>query len=84
MEFGGDGTTGTSEYLCSVRQGCPESSFLLNLFISDIFDGMEEVYVPSLGKSIPEILFADDSVVIANTPDPLQRSLNPVSRWVNP
>ncbi|OLY77684.1 hypothetical protein AYI68_g8285 [Smittium mucronatum] len=76
-------TTGKSGYLCSMRQGCQASNILFNLFISDIFGGMEGVYVPSLGKKIPGILFADDTVMIANTPESLQRSLNAVSHWAD-
>ncbi|OLY84425.1 hypothetical protein AYI68_g1410 [Smittium mucronatum] len=44
---------------------------------------MDGVYVPSLGKNVPGLLFADDAVVISNTPESLQNSLNLLSNWAN-
>ncbi|OLY84348.1 hypothetical protein AYI68_g1487 [Smittium mucronatum] len=42
---------------------------------------MDGVYVPSLGKNIPGLLFAYDAVVIANKPESLQNSLKSLSNW---
>jgi len=49
-----------------VRQGCPLSPILFNLFINNIFNDFSEIGIP-LGKSIRCCggLFADDIVLCA-------------------
>ncbi|PVU91303.1 hypothetical protein BB561_004464 [Smittium simulii] len=46
-------------------QGCPLSPMLFYMYINNIFDGVDGVYVPGLGKWIPGLLFADNDVVLA-------------------
>ncbi|OLY80736.1 hypothetical protein AYI68_g5159 [Smittium mucronatum] len=46
-----------------MRQGFPASPILFNFFINCIFEGMEEMYVPSLSKKNPGLLFANDAVI---------------------
>ncbi|OMJ10859.1 LINE-1 retrotransposable element ORF2 protein [Smittium culicis] len=55
-----------SEYHCGVRQGCPDSPILFDLYINDIFSDILCVDVPGLPNRIPGLLFADDAVVLAD------------------
>eukprot|EP01018_Ginkgo_biloba_P014117 Gb_03256 [translate_table: standard] len=50
-----------------VRQGCPTSPSLFNIFINDIMDGLKALGVEVLGISdvIAGLLFADDLVLFA-------------------
>lgn len=64
-----------------VRQGCPMSPTLFNIFINDILVGTTP-YGATYGNSqISGLLFADDLVLVANTPAALQHSLDAVSKW---
>jgi hypothetical protein len=62
IRIGGDTSSGYS-YRKGVRQGCPCSPILFNLFINDTFDGVTGLSVPRSGISIPGLMFADDIVV---------------------
>lgn len=65
-----------------VRQGCPMSPTLFNIFINDILYGCTPHGVPiGSGVTIPGLLFADDLVLVAPTPENLQASLDWVSQW---
>ncbi|OMH80212.1 LINE-1 retrotransposable element ORF2 protein, partial [Zancudomyces culisetae] len=59
-----------------VRQGCPASPMLFDIFINDIFEGMEGIEVPGIQKKIPGLLFADDTVLLSDTPEQMQEALN--------
>ncbi|MCO5570563.1 hypothetical protein L7F22_024288 [Adiantum nelumboides] len=66
-----------------VRQGCPASSTLFNVFINDILDeGVNDlgVAIPSLLRKIQGLLFADDLVLLAKSKKELQASLNRFER----
>jgi hypothetical protein len=71
--------------LCGVRQGCPSSPILFNMFINDLFDGMEQygVQVPGLKKSsrIPGLLFADDAVLLASDRESMKSMLKLTDNW---
>ncbi|OMJ17876.1 hypothetical protein AYI69_g7262 [Smittium culicis] len=77
----GDKLPGPSEYLCGVRQGCPASPILFDFFINDIFKGISGVEVPGLPNHIPGLLFADDAVVLADSAENLQTSLDAITVW---
>lgn len=66
-----------------LRQGCPMSPSLFNFFINDLFDPIdgsrpEGVIVPMDSGDIHclGLFFADDVVLLAESPDDLKRSLN--------
>jgi exonuclease III len=75
-----------------VRQGCPLSSILFNIYIDTMFDNWVDaagvsvaVQVPGSDKKfplkIPGLLFADDGVVLADSPAALIAILLLVSQW---
>ncbi len=66
-----------------VRQGCPLSPILFNLFINDILDGCDQYGVSIGNKRCCGGLFADDIVLIAPSARKLQRLLNHVLHWAN-
>ncbi|OMJ15842.1 Transposon TX1 protein, partial [Smittium culicis] len=77
----GDTVSEPSEYLCGVRQGCPASPILFDLFINDIFKDVIGVEVPGVPSRIPGLLFADDAVVLADSAENLQTSLDAITVW---
>ena len=66
-----------------LRQGCPLSSVLFNVFASDMFDGCIQhgVMVPGLDTRLPGIAYADDTVLFAETEHGLRQSLQHVADW---
>ena len=73
-----------------LRQGCPMSPSLFNFFINDLFDPIdgsrpEGVTVPMLSgdTKCAGLFFADDVVLLADTPEGLKGSLNHLEQWCN-
>lgn len=66
-----------------VRQGCPGSPALFNIFINDILEGVGKhgVSVPGITSTIPGFMFADDLVVVASNPNDLKAQLNALDFW---
>ena len=66
-----------------VRQGCPLSPILFNLFINDILNKCEKYGVSIGPKRCCGGLFADDIVLIAPSRKNLQKMLSLVFQWAN-
>lgn len=77
----GDGHSPAVPYLRGVRQGCPASPILFDLYINDILAGMPGVSVPGLAERLPGLLFADDAVILAESEDDLARAATMVEAW---
>ena len=87
VKLGNMGSSAPQPLCRGVRQGCPLSPFLFNIFINDIFNNLPAVLIPSDASSpaltCSGLLFADDTVIIAESLTSLQISLNFLSTWAN-
>jgi hypothetical protein len=77
----GTGLSGKVDYQCGVRQGCPISPILFDIYINDLLVGMVGVEVPGLDENVPGLLFADDAVIFAESREDLRRSARLVEAW---
>jgi hypothetical protein len=68
-------------YYCEMRQGCPASLILFDLFINDLLQDMKGVTVPGVDNTINGLMFADDAVILAGSKGKMQRSLDLLSVW---
>lgn len=68
-------------YEVGVRQGCPSSPVLFNLYINDLLEEVAGVSVPGQRETLPGLLFADDAVVLAATERSLEEDLRRVDAW---
>ncbi|KAH9271807.1 hypothetical protein BASA83_005909 [Batrachochytrium salamandrivorans] len=69
-----------------VRQGCPLSGLLFNLFINDILDGVAPITVPGLPRDtnpIRGLMYADDVAVFADSEQSLLATSTAVEQWAN-
>jgi Reverse transcriptase (RNA-dependent DNA polymerase) len=70
-----------------VRQGCPLSPILFTIFINDIFSKInsglstEDGATAKESSKIPGLLFADDTVLVAETIRKMQAALRIVNKW---
>ena len=68
---------------CGVKQGCTLSPILLNIFINDLIEYLNEaVEGIEIGNTkINTLVFADDVVLIADCPIKLQNLLDALGKW---
>ncbi|KAH6588424.1 hypothetical protein BASA50_010739 [Batrachochytrium salamandrivorans] len=69
-----------------VRQGCPLSGLLFNLFINDILDGVAPITVTGLPRDtnpIRGLMYADDVAVFADSEQSLLAASTAVEQWAN-
>ena len=66
-----------------LKQGCPLSPMLFNLYIDDIKDVFDEQCDPVTitDTKISHFLYADDLVLVSLSPEGLQRSLDKISEY---
>ncbi|KAH9274963.1 hypothetical protein BASA83_002675 [Batrachochytrium salamandrivorans] len=67
-----------------VRQGCPLSGLLFNLFINDILDGVAPITVPGLPQDtnpIRGLMYADDVAVFADSEQSLLAASTAIEQW---
>lgn len=73
------------EYQRGVRQGCPASTLLFDIFINDILDKVRKygVEVPGSTEKLGGLLFADDLVLTCESAKRLRKALRGVERWAD-
>ena len=95
LRFPGGDLSDAFKLLRGVRQGCPLSAILFDIFIDTLFDDWVDddgrslaVDVPSCGVgttrtsvTVPGLLFADDGVSISNSVSDLMCALRRISDW---
>ena len=77
----GSTSAGAAAYRRGVRQGCPCSPILFDLYVNDLLREVPGVSVPGVGEPIPGLLFADDAVVFGETREDVQRAMDSISAW---
>ncbi|OIR56145.1 MAG: uncharacterized protein A8A55_3108, partial [Amphiamblys sp. WSBS2006] len=81
----GDTDENAWELSQGVRQGCPLSPTLFNLFVDDALDAIKErgVSVPEMDGKVAGLCYADDIVLLAETREKLQEAANGLSSWAS-
>lgn len=77
-----DKLTEPFRYERGVRQGCPTSPLLFNIYINDILDDINPVEIPGLHNGLRGLMYADDTVIVAKTFSDLSEKLESINRWM--
>ncbi len=77
----GDELSENFEYRIGVKQGCPASPILFNLYINDILNDIQGVEVQPSMPRIPGLLFADDAVIFADSAQELRSGIEKIEKW---
>ena len=68
-------------YERGVRQGCPTSPDLFNIYIDDMLDNIEGIETPGLNYKVKGLHFADDTVIFAETIEEMKYNLKEIETW---
>ena len=70
------------KYNRGVRQGCPTSPQLFNIYIDDLIDKIAPIPIPGLTGGLRGLLFADDTVIAAESSEELNTKLEKIKQWM--
>jgi hypothetical protein len=70
------------KYERGVRQGCPTSPLLFNIYINDILDNISPLAVEGLEHGLRGLMFADDTIILAESHSDLSDKLSLVNNWM--
>ncbi|OIR56721.1 MAG: uncharacterized protein A8A55_2529 [Amphiamblys sp. WSBS2006] len=73
-----DGVKNECELEVGLRQGCPLSPTLFNVFINDVLEGLGEGAIENRGAGLA---FADDLVVLGATKEILRKAVVQIELW---
>ena len=79
----GDKISEPFKYERGVRQGCPTSPQLFNIYIDDLIDKLDSIPVPGLPNGLRGLLFADDTVITAESSEELTLKLELIKNWMD-
>lgn len=71
----------TISYLRGLRQGCPSSPILFDIYFSDLLDGLDSGNELETNIQISRLLFGNDAVLLANTTGQLKRDMLQIDEW---
>ena len=78
-------TTDFFEYTKGVRQGCPLSPILFNMYVNDLFEIMNNGNVSDIflkeGEPINLLMYADDLILLSESKEGLQQQINKLSEY---
>lgn len=69
------------EYRRGVRQGCPTSPLLFDIFIDDLLENMKGVLIPQHTEKIAGFCFADDTLLLGESATDIQIKINELDAW---
>ena len=65
-----------------VRQGCPTSPLLFDIFIDDILDDIQGISIPNSEETISGICFADDTLIFGNYIEDINKKIKSIEKWM--
>ena len=72
-------------YTKGVRQGCPLSALLFNIYLNDLFEILDKnndsnIFLSS-GNKLNALMYADDLVILSDSKDGLQKQVDKLSSF---
>ena len=74
------------DYQKGVRQGCPLSPLLFNIYVNDLFETMNkgndsDIFLDEKGNKINILMYADDLIILSESKEGLQKQIDKVENY---